>query len=738
MKLIFTFLLSIACSTALLAQWPNGSFESWGETRCPDEWNCNGSEYTFEKLEGVAHDGLLALEVKSKSSAKATDKATVSNFIIPEYQGRKLVLTGYLRAENIVGTAGLSLRLDKERRTVAIEEMGESPLEGTKDWSRFTIELNYIEDIDNLVFGVYLKGQGTLWVDDLRLSLDGVDITEARKKGNRKSTAYSDHEFDEESKVDFETLTLFQKQTLVVVGQVWGLLKYNHPAVADGLYNWDYELFRKLPAFLACTTIDERNDIITEWIASMGGFKTAKTLLLPDDAEVRMKADYKWVETSGFNDVVKGMMNDIIYSKKSGNNFYVKYGSYEAQNPIFTNESSYENINLPDGGYRLLSLYRYWNAIQYFFPYRDQIGRDWNSVLVEYIDRVGLAQTEPEYKMAMLRLICEINDTHANYSGSNYSSISRKMGDRMSAIETTFVNDTLVVNGFYSDEKGRKSGLAIGDIITKVGGQKVETLKMEKWPYISGSNKETKLRGMNLLRSNDTLLTIDYVHEGVKIQTSVPTYYNSDLYTWGRYTRIDTCFRMLNDTVAYIVPQDLTREYVDLIMIEAMDSKHMIIDLRCYPVHFPIYDFGKYLYPKPTPFFKMTQTSLNFPGTFLYSVPITVGEKNSEYYKGKIYILVNEYTQSSGEFHTMAWSAGENATVIGSTTAGADGNVSELILPCGMRTMFSGIGIYYPDNANTQRVGVKIDIEVKPTIQGIKEGRDEVFEKALSLVAGSR
>ena len=726
----------MACSTSLLAQWPNGSFESWGDTRCPDEWNCSGSEYTFEKLEGVAHDGLLALEIKSKSSAKATDKGTISNFVIPNYEGRKLVLTGYLRAENIVGSAGLSLRLDKDRKTIAISEMGDSPVEGTIDWSRFSIELDYIDDIDNLVFGAYLKGQGTLWIDDLRLTLDGVDITEARKKGSRKSTAYSDHEFDDESKIDFETLTLFQKQTLVVVGQVWGLLKYNHPAVADGLYNWDYELFRKLPAFLACTTVEERNDIITEWIASIGGFKTSKTLVLPEEAEVRMKADFAWVETSGFNDVVKGMMYDVINSKKSGNNFYVKYDKNGAGNPIFTNESPYENINLPDGGYRLLSLFRYWNAIQYFFPYRDQIGRDWNSVLVEYIDRVGLAQTEPEYKMAMLRLICEINDTHANYSGTNYSSITRRMGERMSAIETTFIDNKLVVKGFYSDEKGRKSGLAKGDVITKIDGKAVSTLKAEKWPFISGSNDATKYRGLNLLRSNDTLLTLDYEHDGVKIQTTVPTYYNSDLYTWGSYARTDTCFRMLNDSVAFIFPQTLAKEYIDLVMLEAMDSKYMIIDLRCYPVHFPLFEFGRYLYSKPTPFFKATQTSLEFPGTFFYTPPLTVGEKNSDFYKGKIIILVDEYTQSSAEFHTMAWSAGENATVIGSTTAGADGNVSELILPSGMRTMFSGIGIYYPDNSNTQRVGVKIDIEVTPTIQGIKEGRDEVMEKALSVVGG--
>ena len=51
--------------------------------------------------------------------------------------------------------------------------------------------------------------------------------------------------------------------------------------------------------------------------------------------------------------------------------------------------------------------------------------------------------------------------------------------------------------------------------------------------------------------------------------------------------------------------------------------------------------------------------------------------------------------------------------------------------------MISGIGILYPDGTETQRKGVKIDIEVKPTIEGIKAGKDELFEKAKALIAGS-
>jgi C-terminal processing protease CtpA/Prc len=82
----------------------------------------------------------------------------------------------------------------------------------------------------------------------------------------------------------------------------------------------------------------------------------------------------------------------------------------------------------------------------------------------------------------------------------------------------------------------------------------------------------------------------------------------------------------------------------------------------------------------------------------------------------------------------MAYRTAPNATVIGSTTAGADGNVSSIRLPGGISTMISGIGVYYPDGRETQRIGIVPDIEVKPTIEGIKNGKDEVLEKAIEFI----
>ena len=100
--------------------------------------------------------------------------------------------------------------------------------------------------------------------------------------------------------------------------------------------------------------------------------------------------------------------------------------------------------------------------------------------------------------------------------------------------------------------------------------------------------------------------------------------------------------------------------------------------------------------------------------------------------------MVNELSQSQAEYTAMAFRAGINTTIIGSTTAGADGNISTIMLPGGLRTMISGIGVYYPNGQETQRVGILPDIEVHPTIKGIRAGRDEVLEKAVELIMGKR
>ena len=104
------------------------------------------------------------------------------------------------------------------------------------------------------------------------------------------------------------------------------------------------------------------------------------------------------------------------------------------------------------------------------------------------------------------------------------------------------------------------------------------------------------------------------------------------------------------------------------------------------------------------------------------------------HYDGKVIVLVDETSLSQAEYTAVSLQSAPHTVVIGSTTAGADGNLSSFPLPGGLRSAISGLGVFYPDGAPTQRVGVRVDIEVNPTLQGIRAGRDEVMEAAIHQI----
>jgi len=148
-----------------------------------------------------------------------------------------------------------------------------------------------------------------------------------------------------------------------------------------------------------------------------------------------------------------------------------------------------------------------------------------------------------------------------------------------------------------------------------------------------------------------------------------------------------------------------------------------------------VFSLGSLLVDTETPFARPTVGDLSNPGAFHWTNPVSLSPAQP-HYSGKIVILVDETSKSQAEYTTMAFRAAHGALVVGSTTAGADGNVSPFALPGGLRTMISGIGVFYPDKAPTQRVGIVPNVEVKPTIAGIRAGRDEVLEEAVRQILG--
>ncbi|MCX6282698.1 MAG: S41 family peptidase [Bacteroidetes bacterium] len=694
-------------------------------------WDSMGSSaYRLSLDSTVNHGGRYSVVIEYNGD---DPQFRAWSYTIPgNYPGKMITLSGYIKTENVKdGYAGLWMRIDP---SIAFDNMGNRGITGTTDWTKYevSLELNPIKT-KQIVIGGLLVGKGKLWLDDLQVSIDGKDIGELEPIPARIFPAEKDTIFDRGSGIASIELTPLKTENLRVLGLVWGFLKYYHPSVAAGNYNWDYELFRILPQILAAGNPEKKDHILLEWINKLGEFSEGDK----DTAyasEVKLRPDLAWITNSGLSTKLSSALEKVSKAVRTGENYYVGLAP-GVGNPVFTNEKDYASMNCPDAGFRLLALYRYWNIIQYFFPYKHLIGENWNPLLAEFIPKFNNAKNELEYKLAVLELIARVRDTHSNI-WSKETVLAEYRGKNFSLAQLTFTEGKAVITGFYNAKNGDHCILQQGDIITEISGRSIESILESKLKYTPASNYPTQLRDIarNLLRTNDTVINIRYIRNGIKTSVTLQAYPFEKIDFISFYQRKDSCFRMLAPDIAYFNPGNVKSAYLPELWKQIKDTKGLVIDLRCYPSDFIVFSFGQYLVPESTEFVRFSSGSITRPGLFTMGKPLAVGVHNTDFYKGKVIILVNEITQSQAEYTAMAFRVAPRAMVIGSTTAGADGNVSEFRLPGGIRTMISGIGVYYPDRRETQRVGIVPDLEVKPTIEGIIAHKDEPLLKAIEII----
>src|SRR5512138_188553 len=65
-------------------------------------------------------------------------------------------------------------------------------------------------------------------------------------------------------------LSTQQTENLFVLARTWGFLKYFHPQVARGDYNFDSCLFAILPSVLRAEDKKQRDKLLLNWINKLG------------------------------------------------------------------------------------------------------------------------------------------------------------------------------------------------------------------------------------------------------------------------------------------------------------------------------------------------------------------------------------------------------------------------------------------------------------------------------------
>lgn len=737
-KTIISAAISFLISTAGYSQKSeirklNLDFEQ-SEKGYPMNWSSFGSgDYNIYTDSVDAKNGKFSAVIEN--TGNSFDFKALAIDLPNNYKGKSIRLSGYIKTKNVKdGHAGLWMRIDPQ---VGFDNMSSRGITGSTGWKEYEIILPLKpEKTDKIVVGGLLVGKGKMWLDNLKITIDGKDLDNKELKTYTRKIlpAEKDKEFDKGSNIVFPDLTEQIKSNLELLGRIWGFMKYHHPEIAKGNYNWDYELFRILSDYLKVKNNQERDKILVTWIQKYGKLPPCKKCKTTPDGAV-LKPDLLWVDNLDLSSALKNSLKEIYNNRNQGRNYYISLHP-GIGNPDFTNESAYNNMTYPDSGFRLLSLYRYWNMIKYFFPNRHLTNTKWDSILKKYVPTFLNAKDELEYELAALQLIGEVNDTHANLWGGG-NKIAELRGKNFAPFKAEFIENRFVVTDYFNPEFSESAKLKVGDIITHINGRSVESVVDSLKNYYPSSNEASMLRDIStdLLRSPENSLKLTYI-SGKKTQKQEVTLYENgklNMYQWYKVNKNEKSYKILNGNIGYITLANIKEKDIPEIKKSFKNTKGVIIDIRNYPSTFVPFALGSYFVSEPTDFVQFTLGNPDNPGEFVFKKgPKIRSDKNN--YQGKLVVLVNEKSQSQAEYTAMALRAVNNSTIVGSTTAGADGNISSILLPGGLRSVISGIGIYYPDGTETQRIGIVPDVNIKPTIEGIRNGKDEVLEKAIEII----
>ena len=339
------------------------------------------------------------------------------------------------------------------------------------------------------------------------------------------------------------------------------------------------------------------------------------------------------------------------------------------------------------------------------------------------IPKIRNASNRKEYHLALQELIAKLDDTHASITLSEEKS-------KYLPIKISHLDNQAVISGFYNDSIAKLNKLQLGDVILKLNDLDVRKETQKNLKYVAGSNSNIKfkLTYFKLFKGLEDTISLT-INRNDSIKIIKIKRYDFDDFNYSNNPKTIKS-KSISDAIGYVNMANVKEEDIRDIFKSFKNKAALIIDLRNYP-SFIYYKFSEYLNQEKKNFTTYYCPDINYPSRFIKTNLRTNGSKKA--FAGKVIVLVNEESLSLSEFTTMAFQTADNVVTVGNQTAGADGDVVKFDYLGGFKTTMSGNGVIYPDGTLSQRNGIKIDVIVKPSLEGLRQGRDEILEKAIEI-----
>lgn len=565
-------------------------------------------------------------------------------------------------------------------------------------------------------------------------------------------------------KITFFTLFLVvqqfifaQKNQYADFIKTWNFVKYYHPELASRKIDAD-SLF--LVTIEKVNTKQNFNEIITLVTRNLNTQFSSPPIIETQKDILSVNQNFDWFQKNKkISKENKDLLNSIYKNR-------FDYGLLPEGKSV-DDEKKYpfakeENLPLK---YRLLAMAKIQGTVDYLFPHKYLMDKNFDSYFTILLNEAVQSTTRKDFEMVLAKAVSQFQDSHAFsfYRQLNYKDRILFNVSYYSPFDFQIVGDHLLVTHLIFPEICSKAHIKTGDKITEINGKKVSEIIKEKSKLLSVSNHQKlqyvlSIYEYNLIWPDNLPKKMLTVHSGSKrFSTEIDLINATDKsqvtvisnYINRKNSKIENR-SLINKDIAYFktdatmhfmenVDDDKLDAKMDSILEDASHKKAIVFDMRGYPDWggFVFYYVYKYFSPVENYFYKYYEPNLKNLGTFSLRDPKfnypEIENKTMHSYSGKVFILVNPDTRSASEWYSMSLQKiFPQSITIGQQTSGADGDVVKINLPGDYILEFTGNGIFYPDNTQTQQKGIRINKLIKYTDQDILDQRDLEFETVLN------
>jgi hypothetical protein len=171
--------MAAVCWSIVTAQTSNGGWLKAGS---------QPADYDMGIDRGGAFTGGASGFIKSNTPEPRGFGTYMQTFDATEYRGKRLRLSAYVKSERVDNWAGLWMRVDRDKKPVAFDNMQDRPIKNTEGWTQHSIVLDVDARATAVAFGILLAGRGAVWIDDVTFEVVGEEVPVTDFQGKLATT----------------------------------------------------------------------------------------------------------------------------------------------------------------------------------------------------------------------------------------------------------------------------------------------------------------------------------------------------------------------------------------------------------------------------------------------------------------------------------------------------------------------------------------------------------------------